>query len=328
MRNIRAYAYILIAATAVPLSARADDANAEALFYQAKAYMAQRKYAEACAAFEASEKLKPAATTLVSLADCREKNLQLASAYATYLQVERELRDRTDEISVEMRDLAKLRALKLEPRLSKLTVNVPASAQIGGLEVLRDNDRIESKAWNQIQIVDGGTFRISARAPDRREWSTTVTLKPEGDVQAVDVPSLGHRTVIEPKEPAPIEDVEAHDVPVESAKSSARRINRLSVGLGAAAVVLAGGAVGLELSARSVYDRTATTTDPAEQDRYWHSANRRRYVAGGLGIAALGCAGAAVYLFLDKRRSETPIATRFVPVAGAGTAGISIDGVW
>ena len=314
----------------VTTTAHADNPNAEALFYQAKSFMAQRKFVEACAAYEASEKLKPAPATLVSLADCREKNQQLASAYQVYLQVERELRERDDEGSIEMRGFAKLRAVKLEPRVSKLTVTVPPSAQIAGLEVLRGNDRIDATAWNQPLLVDGGTFRISARAPDRREWSTTVTLKTEGDVQRIDVPALGQREVERPTVAAATPPAEEVEEPVETSAESPSlwRTHKLSLGLGATAVALAAGAMGFELSSRSIYERSEDAADPSTQERYWHSANRRRYIAGGFGVAALGCAGAAVYLFVRERRTEQSIATRIVPVAGHDTAGISLGGSW
>lgn len=330
MRLGTAATFSVITALAAPLAANPDSTNAEALFYQAKSLMAQKKLAEACAAFEASQTLKPAPTTLVSLADCREKNGQLASAYEVYQRVERELRDRSDEASVEMRGLAKLRAVKLEPRLSRLTVNVPVAAQVGGLEVLRGNDRIESAAWNQPQAVDGGTLRVSARAPDRREWSTTVTIKPEGDVQVVDVPALGERvTAPIPVAPDVVEDGVGLEGQPETVRPTFWQTNRWSLVLGGAAIALAGGAVGFELSSRSVYDRSETTTDREAQDRYWDSANRRRSIAAGLGIAAIGCAGVSLYLYIRGRHEEPrPLATRIVPVADHETAGLALFGAW
>ena len=52
-------------------------AQAEALFRQGKEQMAAGKYAEACAAFEASQKAEAATSTLLNLANCREKNGEL-----------------------------------------------------------------------------------------------------------------------------------------------------------------------------------------------------------------------------------------------------------
>lgn len=314
----------------VTTTAHADNPNAEALFYQAKSLMAQRKFVEACAAFEASETLKSAPTTLVSLADCREKNQQLASAYQVYLQVERELRELDDESSIEMRGLAKLRAARLKPRLSMLTVNVPMSAQIAGLEVLRGNERIDATVWNQPQFVDSGTFRVSARAPDRREWSTTITLKTEGDVQSIEVPALGQREVAHQRTSPTILPANEIEERNDTAKKSPslRRTHKLSLGVGAATVGLAVGAVSLELSSRSVYQRSKDAAESSTRANYWRAANRRRYIAEGFGVAAIGCAGAAIYLFLRERRTEPSSATRIVPIAGREIAGVSLGGSW
>src|SRR3954471_12747617 len=80
----RKIAAALIALTAVPTGARAQSstAQAETLFRQGKDLMAHGRVAEACAAFDASQKLDPTIATLLNQASCREKNGQLATAWA------------------------------------------------------------------------------------------------------------------------------------------------------------------------------------------------------------------------------------------------------
>jgi cytochrome c-type biogenesis protein CcmH/NrfG len=61
-------------------SLRAQSAEAEALFTEGDTLMKQGKVAEACEAFEASNRIEPRAGTLIRLGECREQNHQLASA--------------------------------------------------------------------------------------------------------------------------------------------------------------------------------------------------------------------------------------------------------
>src|SRR5688500_15209686 len=73
--------------------AQSSAAQAEQLFKDGKSLMGAKQYAEACDAFAASQELDPQLTTLMNLADCREKNGQLATAWSLFLEVERATRN-------------------------------------------------------------------------------------------------------------------------------------------------------------------------------------------------------------------------------------------
>src|SRR4051812_9331394 len=64
--------------------AHAQNAQAERLFDEGNKLMADGKLAQACTAFEASNRVEPRAGTLIRLGECREKNHQLASAWSAY----------------------------------------------------------------------------------------------------------------------------------------------------------------------------------------------------------------------------------------------------
>jgi hypothetical protein len=97
---------------------------------------------------------------------------------------------------------ASSRAAKLEPRLSTLRIEVPADSRVGGLEILRNGELLDAAIWNQALPIDGGTYRISARAPDMAGWSTAIVVAAERDAKAVAVPRLGATKPAEPAEPA------------------------------------------------------------------------------------------------------------------------------
>src|SRR5215475_3725385 len=88
---------IVIAMTAV---AHAQSPEAEALFREGRKLMKRQSYAAACDKFEASERLEPAIGTELNLADCRQRNGQLASAWAMFVkatQTAKRSRDRKRE---------------------------------------------------------------------------------------------------------------------------------------------------------------------------------------------------------------------------------------
>ena len=55
-------------------------------------------------------------------------------------------------------------------------------------------------------------------------------------------------------------------------------------------------------------------------------ANHRRYTAEGLGVAAAGCAGLAVYLLVRPRSDHAEPAV--APLASSGMAGLALLGRW
>src|SRR5262245_63210105 len=70
---------------------RAGDAGAEALFRAGREAAEKGDYASACARFEESHRLEPAAGTVFNLADCYEKRGQVASAWQRYREVKERL---------------------------------------------------------------------------------------------------------------------------------------------------------------------------------------------------------------------------------------------
>jgi len=74
-------AWLIIAS---PTPARAQSAEAEVLFREGKRLMKEGKLAEACDKLEASDRLESSIGTLLNLADCREKNKQLVSAWLAF----------------------------------------------------------------------------------------------------------------------------------------------------------------------------------------------------------------------------------------------------
>jgi hypothetical protein len=313
-------------------SAQQETAQAEALFRQGRELMAQGKLAEACAAFAQSHKLDPATTTLLNHGACREKLGQIATAWSLFLEAERATRSATDPRGIQFHATALDRATKLERRVSKLTITVAAESRIDRLEILRGDAPVDPGVWDRALPIDGGTYKITARAPGALPWTTEVTIAPEADARTVAIPRLeaappaapppADPPPADPQAPPPApEPPPTSEVPVADVADPPSRVVPLV--LGAGAVVAFGGAIGLELWARSTYDDAKSEMmDQARRDSLYDSANTKRYVAQGVAIAGLGCAGVAVWLYLRGRNASTaPASALVVSPTGFAIAG-------
>lgn len=310
---------VSVSATAYGQSA---GAQAESLFRQGRDQMTAGKTAEACTSFEASQKLDPQITTLLNLAGCREKLGQIASAWGLFLEAERQTRSAGDAATKQLHDVAKSRSDKLEGRISKLTINVPASNNVDGLVIMRGKDPIDSMMWNRALPIDGGTYTISVKAPGTTAWTTTVTVGAESDTKTVDIPDL--KTL--PREVTPVNTetpTTAQPEPHEVSETPARSSKVVPLAVGAGGVALLGGALTFELLGRANYDDAkAEMMDQSKRDSLYDSANTKRYIAQGFAVAGVACVGVAVWLYLrgDSGSSSTTTASKQVVVSPNGIA--------
>lgn len=311
MRRI-VVAFVLLSSSAT--FAQPAGAQAETLFRQGRDLMASGKTAEACSAFQESQRLEPAVTTLLNLAGCREKLGQIATAWGLFLDAERQTRSATTPADRQLHDVAQKRAAGLEPRISKLEIDVPDASKLDGLEVKRGDERIDAGAWNRALPVDGGTYTISASAPKALPWSTQITIGGEHDSKKVEVPKLAPA----PEQPAPAVVTAAVPAVHETAPPATAPSRTVPIAVGAGALVLLGGALAFDLWGDSTYnDAKAEMTSQSRRDSLYDSANTKRYVAIGLGAGGIAAAGVATWLFLRGGHDEaaTAQAVRIVPAS-------------
>ncbi len=164
-----------------------DKATAQALFDAAKNLLKDGKYTEACPKLAESQRLDPAPGTLLNLADCYEKSGLTASAWATWLEAAAATHNagQTDR-----ERMARERAAKLKPTLVSITLIVPESNRVTGLDLKRDGSAAAPATWGIPVPVDPGTHTIVASAPGRRSWQTTANVTSGGLPVVVTVPAL------------------------------------------------------------------------------------------------------------------------------------------
>ncbi|MFN0249420.1 MAG: hypothetical protein ACKV2T_21215 [Kofleriaceae bacterium] len=311
MNPSRALLVAVAVTTASPAAAQ-NTAEADKLFDKGKQLMAENKLAEACTAFEESQRLAPATTTELNLANCREKNEQLATAHEQFMRVANSLEGKPE--SKKLREVALQRAAQLQPRLSTLTLVVPSASQVGNLQLQLDARSIAPSQWNQPIALDGGMYKLIARAEDRVEWTTTIALSPSGDTKTIEVPTLA-----EAKGPETV---------ARKPDAAAGGSLKLPILFGVAAIGLGGAALGLELWGRSIYQESKDELfDRERQLDLLDSANTRHISAQVAGIAALGCATAAVVFYVTReKRTESSVV--IAPVTSPTSVGLAAFAHW
>ena len=186
-----AVAVVIAAATTLHAPAARADAAAEALFGEGRQLIAAGKIPEACDRFQRSQALEPKVGTLLNLGDCRERQGQLANAWAAFMDASSLAIRQNDDRATE----AKRRAALIEPRLAHLTITVTGVPE---LAISRNGESVAAAAWNTSIPVDPGTQLIEARAPGYKSWSTRVELA-AGAHGATAVPALE----VDPDAPRP-----------------------------------------------------------------------------------------------------------------------------
>ena len=174
---------------ALPARAEGDAssrAQAVQLFDEAEALFARGEVGKACPKYAESYRLDPQLGALIYLADCYEKNGQVASAWGSFREAEELAKKRQDPRG----EHAQERAAALEPQLSYLVIEVPVSMRVPGLQVLRDGAPVVEVVWGSRSAIDAGPHRIEARATGYLPWQQSVVVAKGPGAQHVSVPPL------------------------------------------------------------------------------------------------------------------------------------------
>jgi hypothetical protein len=163
------------AQTPTPQDANSENrALAETLFFTARGLMEAGRYPEACVKLAESHRLDPAAGTLLNLAVCHEKEGKLASAWGEFRQALADARrlNRPDRVQ-----LAEERIAAITPELPMITIQVPASTRVAGLEVRRNGVPLLGAAWSTELPVDPGAVEVTWQAPGYLARHKSVTIE-------------------------------------------------------------------------------------------------------------------------------------------------------
>ncbi|HEY4160032.1 MAG TPA: hypothetical protein VGM29_18095 [Polyangiaceae bacterium] len=321
-----------------PFTAHAGDATlAEALFRDGKALMDSGDLQHACPKLSESFTQDPATGTLLALALCFEKSGKLASAWSTYSQVASRSHQ---EGRADREQAARERVSALEPRLSKLIVQVPPEvANLSGLVVKRDGQQTNNAVWGSALPADAGAHTIDVSADGKKPWHADVTLGAENDAKTVAVPALEDAPAA-PQSASPLgATASATPNPSESPASSPssasssplRPIGLVAGGLGVVGIGI-GAVFGLKAKSANTSSKANGHCDATGCDATGKSLRNDAFSDAGISTAlfiaggVLVAGGVTLYL-VGGKKSETSAATlALTPSASNTGAGLWLHG--
>jgi hypothetical protein len=148
---------VIVSILALSTSAHADKKDkADALFKEGKKLMGEKRYADACEAFEKSYKLDPGIGAQLNIAKCYEEWGKIGRAFVAYQAAEKMAKDASDSREAKIHELV----VALEPNVPHLTIKLPKDAP-SDLKVTLDNRAVDT--FGEPFPVDPG--------PKTIEWS-------------------------------------------------------------------------------------------------------------------------------------------------------------
>jgi hypothetical protein len=304
--------------------ARAQSAEAEALFRDGRSLIKAGKLAAGCDKLAASERLESSVGTLLNLGDCREKLGKPASAWAAFRKAEAMAR-RTGGDGRRQAEAGR-RAAALEPRLSKLVLVIDVADHADGEVVRRDGEVVDEGAWNTPLPVDPGRTMITAEAPGRQPWRTTVAIEAGVPRRLVEVPRLAPVEPVASEAAAPWPPPRPELVHRPAAPPPPRGTWTATRAISAVLVVAGAGALGsgiyFGVRANDLADRAdarcpGTACDDPDGLRLNDQARTAALRANALYIAGGAAVASAAVLWLVGGPREVAV----VPVAASSPAG-------
>ncbi len=174
-RRGRVSAFLIFTTLALTsISARAEsEASSQGaeLFREAREAMKAGDYRGACAGFERSQRLEPAAGTLLNIAVCSEKLGRLQRARKALEDFFGEA-DQNDS----RRSRAQALLADVKERTPRLRLKVSAPIPTGA-RVLIDGAEIAKSAWRVSLSLDPGQHVVELRAPGKPEQRRTIEIR-------------------------------------------------------------------------------------------------------------------------------------------------------
>jgi hypothetical protein len=295
--------------------------QAEQLFRSGRELVKQGKYAEGCAKLEASQRLESNVNTLLNLAGCREKNGQLATAWALFLRAAAEARKKDSD--QQLVQIAEGFVAKLEPRLPYVTVSVPDTSRVEGLVLALDGRTLDPAEYNQGIPVDPGKHEVLGRAPGHEPWTTTLAVV-EAERKSVEVPRFKELAKLAPDTvggtaDAPVEQEEPVD---DAGQGGMPGMRKVAIGAGAVGVVGLAAMTAFGLQARGTWQ----DAEDANDDELRKDAESQATLATIGGVVGIVGIAAGVTLWVVGKPQPSERATAWLPVVTRSSVGFALGG--
>lgn len=299
---------------AVP--AHAD--RADQLFRKGKKLLAEKRYAEACNAFEESDKLDPGIGAKLNVAKCYQDWGKLATAWRWYRDAEAMATSTRDERARKIHALIE----ELDASVPRLTLKLPPDANIDGVVIKLDGLILERSDLGVERRVDPGPHQIETIINGAGQTKLIPLERGSSSEITLDVPT---RT-----KPAAGGDLVATADP-----GRARRLTGMVTGGGGGLALIIAGIV--TLRARDNYKYSLATHCQGATDMCdaigldtTQRARRRANIATVITVGGLAAVAGGLYLYVTAPR--LPLgrehALYLTPQVGGDATGLVLGGAF
>jgi hypothetical protein len=293
------------------LASAAHADKAEQLFKKGKKLLAEQRYAEACRAFEQSDRLDPGIGAKLNVARCYEEWGKLATAWRWYTEAEQMANDAADARAKKIHVLI----AELDPTVPRLTLSLPDDAITDHVVIKLDGVELPLAALTDERRVDPGPHQIDTIVDGVKRTKVIPIERGSKAELSLDVP-VRTKPVRKP-------------VPPTETEESNRTRRRIGLGISGAGVVALGIAGIVTLRARGDYQHALDAHCSGDPDMCddigqtdTHSARSRANIATGVtlfGLAAV--AGGLILYFTTPKDVRTEHALYLGPAMGGGGGG-------
>ena len=299
--------------------------RADQLFKKGKKLLAEKRYPEACTAFEESDRIDPGIGAKLNVAKCYQEWGKLATAWRWYTDAESMAKASKDDRARKIHAIL----VELDASVPRLTVKLPPDASADGVVIKLDGIELAASALGTEQRVDPGPHQIDTIVdgakqtkviPVERGSSSEVTL----DVAASAKPGKPGKPRVGPGQPPAADD-------------TLRNRRLLAYGSAGGGALLLGIAGIVTLRAHGDYDYALQNhcdgaTDMCDDAGLaaTHSARNRANIATGLTLLGLAAVGGGLYLYftMPKAPQTGEHALYLVPQVGSDGGGVVFGGAF
>jgi tetratricopeptide (TPR) repeat protein len=313
----------LIALVLLASTAHAGDKDkADALFKHGKKLMEEKKYSDACEAFEQSMKLDPGIGTELNIARCYEEWGKLGRAYHSYKTAEKMAKDANDSRAGKIDELIEA----IDSQVPRLTIHVTKDADTSSVTV--DGNPVDN--FSDAIVLDPGPHKIEYTNAAGAKKSKVVPIERGGSSEiTLDLPSKEAKVDHTPPPPPPPKHVAATPDPGKNYRLGA-------YALGGAGVAAIGVSTYLTLAAKSKYNDALKThcggmtnncDDIGLKDT--HDARHQANIGTVVFIAGAAAIGGGVALYLlqpHAKPEQAEEAMYIVPSVAPDAAGVVFGG--
>ncbi len=311
----------LAALTLCGLAGAAHADRADQLFKKGQKLLAEKRYSEACAAFEDSDRIDPEIGAKLNVARCYQEWGKLATAWRWYTDAEQMASKAGDKRTSKIHALIE----ELDRDVPRLTLVLPPDAATDHLAIQLDGGAVALATVGDERRMDPGPHEITILVDGKSRTQTIPVQRGDRAKVKLDIPARPRTR--RASKPEAVAD-----------PGSTRRLIGLGVsGAGVVAVGIAGIAT---LRARSDYQHAlhgycndAPDMCDATGLSRTHSARHRANIATAVTLLGTAAVGGGLYLyFTTPQAAERPDrpghALYLAPAIGGDGAGVVLGGAF